>query len=64
MFRLILKKLKNHNGAMENILVTLMLVIIGVAALVGLSTWVSSEEQGMRETTSSKVQEVTSKISE
>jgi len=64
MLRFFIRKLKNHNGAMENILVTLLLVIVGVAAVIGLSSWVSTEEEAMRSTTSSKVQEVTTKLSE
>jgi hypothetical protein len=33
------RRLKNEKGAMDKILVTLLLVIVGVGAVVGLQTW-------------------------
>jgi Flp pilus assembly pilin Flp len=35
--------IRNNKGAMDNILVTLLLVIIGVALVVGLQSWMSGQ---------------------
>ena len=43
MFDFIKRRLKSDKGAMDKIIVTLLLVIVGVGAVVGLSTWVSGE---------------------
>ena len=52
--------LKNEKGAMDKILVTLLLVIVGVGAVVGLTTWVDSETQNVKDAASTKIQSVTS----
>ncbi len=43
MLEFLKRRLKSEKGAMDTILVTLLLVIVGVAAVVGLSTWVTGE---------------------
>ncbi|MGB5792412.1 hypothetical protein [Poseidonibacter sp.] len=43
MFDFIKRRLKSDKGAMDKIIVTLLLVIVGVGAVVGLSTWVNTE---------------------
>ena len=53
MLEFLKRRLKSEKGAMDTILVTLLLVIVGVAAVVGLSTWVTDEAndiQGAAET--------------
>lgn len=39
MKKFLLRRLKNEKGAMDKILVTLLLVIVGVGAVIGLSQW-------------------------
>jgi len=43
MFEFIKRRLSSQKGAMDKILVTLLLVIVGVGAVVGLSTWLDTE---------------------
>ena len=38
------RRLKSEKGAMDSILVTLLLVIIGIGAVVGLSSWMNSSK--------------------
>ncbi|MDD2886631.1 MAG: hypothetical protein PHY66_02425 [Aliarcobacter sp.] len=54
------RRLKNEKGAMDKILVTLLLVIVGVGAVVGLSTWINSETATVQQSATSKIQSVTS----
>ena len=42
------RRLKSEKGAMDKILVTLLLVIVGVAAVVGLQTWMSNQKNTMQ----------------
>lgn len=53
------RRLKNEKGAMDKILVTLLLVIVGVGAVVGLNTWVGDEKTKVQNAATSKIQEVT-----
>lgn len=54
------RRLKNEKGAMDKILVTLLLVIVGVGAVVGLTTWINSETDLVKTAATSKIAEVTS----
>lgn len=58
------RRLKSEKGAMDKILVTLLLVIVGVGAVVGLNSWVGTETDGVKTAASSKIGEVTSSSSE
>jgi hypothetical protein len=58
------RRLKSEKGAMDKILVTLLLVIVGVGAVVGLNSWVGTETDGVKSAASSKIGEVTSSSSE
>lgn len=49
------RRLKNEKGAMDKILVTLLLVIVGVGAVVGLSTWLGTEVDGMKTAATTKI---------
>lgn len=53
------RRLKSEKGAMDKILVTLLLVIVGVGAVVGLNTWVDGEKTKVETAASSKITEVT-----
>lgn len=54
------RRLKNDKGAMDKILVTLLLVIVGVAAVVGLNSWITTETDTVQTAASSKIEAVTS----
>ena len=47
MLEFLKRRLKNEKGAMDSILVTLLLVIIGIGAVVGLSTWMNSAKDNL-----------------
>ncbi len=51
------RRLKNEKGAMDKILVTLLLVIVGVGAVVGLSTWMGDNVETMKTTADTKITE-------
>ncbi|MGM0518379.1 MAG: hypothetical protein ACQERD_01905 [Campylobacterota bacterium] len=59
MLEFLKRRLKNENGAMDKILVTLLLVIVGVGAVVGLSTWVDTETTNVKDAATSKIESVT-----
>ena len=44
MLNFLKRRLKSQKGAMDSILVTLLLVIIGIGAVVGLSSWMNSSK--------------------
>lgn len=41
------RRLKSEKGAMDKILVTLLLVVVGVGAVVGLTTWMGEQSDSM-----------------
>jgi hypothetical protein len=47
---------KNTKGAMDKILVTLLLVVIGVGLVVGLNTWMTDEMDEVKTQAESKIQ--------
>ena len=48
MLEFLKRRLKSEKGAMDKILVTLLLVIVGVAAVVGLQSWMSDQKNTMQ----------------
>ncbi len=44
MLEFLKRRFKSEKGAMDKIIVTLLLVIVGVGAVVGLQSWVSSQK--------------------
>ena len=58
MLEFLKRRLKSEKGAMDKILVTLLLVVVGVAAVVGLSTWLGDESDRMTDAGTSSVTEV------
>jgi len=44
---MIIRKIKSDKGAVDKILVTLLLVVIGVAAVIGLATWEETQKDKM-----------------
>jgi hypothetical protein len=59
MLEFLKRRLKSEKGAMDKILVTLLLVIVGVGAVVGLSQWMNTETEGVKSAATSKIQSVT-----
>ena len=57
------RRLKNDKGAMDKILVTLLLVIVGVAAVVGLNTWITGESTDVQTAASTQIDAVTNDAS-
>lgn len=53
------RRLKSEKGAMDKIIVTLLLVIVGVGAVVGLSTWVDTETGKVESAATTKIESVT-----
>ena len=47
MLEFLKRRLKSDKGAMDKILVTLLLVIVGIAAVVGLSTWMTEQSDAI-----------------
>ncbi len=63
MFTFIKRRLKNQKGAMDRVIVTLLLVIVGVTAFVGLSTWIDTNVDSVKNSASSTVTNTTTAIS-
>lgn len=42
------KIIKNQKGAMDKVIVTLILVIISVSAMIGLSSWIEGQEDAVK----------------
>ena len=59
MLNFLKRRLKNEKGAMDKILVTLLLVIVGVGAVVGLTTWINTETQTVQTSATDKIKVVT-----
>ncbi len=58
MFTLLGRKLKSQKGAMDKIIVTLLLVMIGVGAAAGLNTWVSQKTDEVKKQANTKIDKV------
>lgn len=41
------RRLKSDKGAMDRVLVTLLFVVIGIAAVVGIESWSSSKKNDL-----------------
>lgn len=55
MLEFLKRKLKSEKGAMDKILVTLLLVIVGVAAVVGLQSWMETQKGVMQNSAANAV---------
>lgn len=58
MFNNLFKKLKSERGAMDKILVTLLLIVVGVSSLVLVETWFSSQRNDLLDKSNSAVSNV------
>lgn len=55
MLEFLKRRLKSEKGAMDKIIVTLLLVIVGVGAVVGLKSWMDSQKTTMQNSASTQV---------
>jgi len=58
MLEFLKRRLKSEKGAMDKILVTLLLVVVGVAAVVGLTSWMNTQKNSMTESANAAVKKV------
>ncbi|WP_321313969.1 hypothetical protein [Halarcobacter sp.] len=56
MLEFLKRRLKSEKGAMDKILVTLLLVIVGVGAVVGLNQWITDESAGVQDSAGQAIQ--------
>ncbi len=59
MWSFLKRRLANEEGAMDKILVTLLLVVVGVAAVVGLSTWMGEQSDTIQTSAETQITSVT-----
>jgi predicted negative regulator of RcsB-dependent stress response len=55
MLEFLKRRLKSEKGAMDKIIVTLLLVIVGVGAVVGLQSWVSGQKNSLQTSAASVI---------
>lgn len=58
MLEFLKRRIKSEKGAMDKILVTLLLVIVGVAAVVGLQSWMSDQKNTMQNSALDQINKV------
>ena len=56
MLDFIKRRLKSDKGAIDKILVTLLLVVIGVAGVMGLSSWMNSQKNAMTDSANASIE--------
>jgi hypothetical protein len=56
MLNFLKRRLSSEKGAMDKILVTLLLVIVGIGAVVGLSSWMGDQTDAMTENAAESIQ--------
>jgi|GEM_PF-2034234 len=49
------RKLKSEKGAMDKILVTLLLVVIGVGLVVGLQSWIGTQKNALQDSANNAI---------
>ena len=53
-----LNKLKSEKGAMDKVIVTLLLIVVALAALVSLEQWTSSQRSDLLDKSNSAISDV------
>lgn len=56
MIKFLTRRIVNNKGAMDRVLVTLLLIIVGVSGLVGLSSWYDSQTDSLKTKAHNKVE--------
>lgn len=59
MLQFLKRRLSSQKGAMDKILVTLLLVIVGVAAVVGLNAWITGQSDAVQAAAGAQITAVT-----
>lgn len=59
MLEFLKRRLKSEKGAMDKIIVTLLLVIVGVGAVVGLTSWLGTQTTAVQDAAATKIESVT-----
>ena len=59
MLEFLKRRLKSEKGAMDKIIVTLLLVVVGVGAVVGLTTWMNTNKNTMQNSATGIIGNVT-----
>lgn len=54
----LLKKLKSEKGALDKVLVTLLLVIVGIVGIIGLENWASAQKASIQSSASTKISNI------
>lgn len=60
----ILNKFFASRGAMDKILVTLLLVIVGIVGLIGIETWTSNQSKEIKNTSLNSINKVYEKAND
>jgi len=59
MLEFLKRRLKSEKGAMDKIIVTLLLVVVGVGAVVGLTQWMNDNKDTMQQSATTIISNVT-----
>jgi flagellar basal body-associated protein FliL len=59
MLEFLKRRLRSEKGAMDKIIVTLLLVVVGVGAVVGLTAWLGDQTTAVQEAAVTKIESVT-----
>ena len=59
MWSFLKRRLTSEKGAMDKILVTLLLVVVGAAAVVGLNTWMTTQSTAVETAAETSITTVT-----
>ena len=57
------RRLVNDSGAIDKIIVTLLLIVIGVAGVVGLSTWLETQSTTIETSATARITAVITEAS-
>ena len=64
MWSFLKRRLSSNKGAIDKVIVTLLLIVIGVAGVVGLSTWVDTQTDTIKTAATAQILEVTTEAEE
>ena len=59
MWSFLKRRLSSNKGAMDKIIVTLLLIVVGVSGVVGLSTWIDTQTDTVRNAATAQILAVT-----
>jgi flagellar basal body-associated protein FliL len=59
MLKFLQRRLKSQKGAMDSIMVTLLMVVIGVGAIVGIASWLGDKKEAVITEADSQITTIT-----